>query len=251
MGSHESLQELIPIYALGGLSAAERKAFKQHLAECSDCRKLLVSESAIVQMLPRSVESVEPSRETKAKLFARIDADLARTQAPQRQVEWVPAESKTKPRRSWFAQPVFAFAVLALVALVGIAGWLFLNRQTPEQGDIAAILGDPNVQKIALAGTKDAPNARAEMYMVPGHSQAVLVVSGLQPLPQDKGYEFWFFRGGDPQASNVFTVNPDGTNTVLVQATDKVENFKGWGVTIEPKQGVPKPTGTLVIVGGL
>jgi hypothetical protein len=129
---------------------------------------------------------------------------------------------------------------------------MFLNSAvSAEQRAIASIMSDPNVHKVTLNGTTDAPDAFGEVYMVPGHSQAVLKVGGLAALPADKGYEFWFFRGGEPQPSNVFLVNPDGTNTVLVQANDKVENFKGWGVTIEPRAGVPKPTGTIVILGGL
>lgn len=250
MGSHDYIQNLLPMYALGGLSKTEREEVKQHLAECSECRKLLRAEIAIVQMIPRSVEQVEPSRETKTKLFARVDADLASAVAPQRRQQSVRAVSV--PRRSWFAQPVFAFAVLAILALLAVGGWLALkNQPSAEQVVINEIVSHPNVQKIALAGTKDAPNAQAVVYLVPGRSQAVLLVSGLQALPQDKGYEFWFFRGGDPQPSDVFTVNPNGPTTILVHANDKVENFKGWGVTIEPRQGVPKPTGTLVLAGGL
>jgi hypothetical protein len=147
---------------------------------------------------------------------------------------------------------MFAFAVIAALALLAVGAWMVARTtQSPEQQDIVRILNDPNVQKIALQGTKDAPGAWGEMYMVPGHSQAVLKVGGLQPLASDKGYEFWFFREGQPQRSDVFTVNADGTNTVLVRANDKVENFKGWGVTIEPRAGVEKPTGTIVILGGL
>lgn len=250
MGSHETIQELISMYALGSLSAEERRTVKQHLAECAECRDLYRAGLAVVEMLPRSVEPVEPSRETKLKLFARVDADLA--QASPRFSTPLRAPVLPTPRRSWFARPLFAFAVLALLALIGIGSWILLNNlQSPDQRAIASILNDPNVQRVALSGTKDAPAAFGEVYMVPGHSQAVLKVGGLAPLPQEKGYEFWFFRGGDPQASTVFTVNPDGTSTVLVQANDKVENFKGWGVTIEPRAGVPKPTGPIVIVGGL
>jgi anti-sigma-K factor RskA len=250
MGSHETIQELIPMYALGSLSAEERRVVRQHLAECAECRAMYRAEKAAVGMLPHSVEPVEPSREAKLKLFARVDADLAqvnpRPSVPPR------APVQARPRRRWFAQQVFAFAMIALVALIGIGGWILLNNlASPEQRAIASILNDPNVQKVALSGTQDAPGAFGELYLVPGHSQAVLKVGGLAQLPQDKGYEFWFFRGGDPQASNVFTVNPDGASTVLVQANDKVENFKGWGVTIEPRAGVPKPTGTIVILGGL
>jgi anti-sigma-K factor RskA len=250
MGSHEYFQDLVSMYALGALPTAEAQAVKQHLAGCDECRNRYVAERALVQMMPRAIESVEPSRETKQKLFARVDADLAQDKA--RMPEPKRTVVQEKPRRSWFAQPVFAFAVIALVAVLAVGGWLwFSNRQTPEQQRIAAILNDPNVQRVSLQGTPDAPNALAEMYMVPGHSQAVLQVRGLDPLPQDKGYEFWFFRDGQPQPSNVFVVNPDGSKTVLVEANDTVENFKGWGVTIEPRAGVPAPTGPIVILGGL
>lgn len=250
MGSHEYFQDLISMYALGALPGAEAQAVKQHLTECAECRQRFLEERALVQLMPRAVEPVEPLRETKQKLFARIDADLAqdngRAPLPKR------APAQAKPVRRWFAQPVFAFAVVAVLALLAVGAWLVLgNRQTPEQRRIAAILSDPNVQRVALAGTPDAPDARAEMYMVPGQSQAVLKVSGLRTLPEDKGYEFWFFRDGKPQPSNVFVVHPDGTNTVLVQASDVVENFKGWGVTIEPRAGVSAPTGPIVILGGL
>lgn len=250
MGSHEYFQELISMYALGALPKSEAQAVSQHLADCDECRQRFVSERATVQMMPRAVELVQPSQETKQKLFARIDADLAQDKVRE------PRPTRTvvqeKPRKNWFATPAFAFAVIALIALLAVGGYLILgNRQTPEQQQIAAILNDPNVQRVALQGTPDAPDAAAEMFMVPGHSQAVLQVSGLDQLPSDKGYEFWFFRDGQPQPSNVFVVNPDGTNTVLVQANDTVENFQGWGVTIEPRAGVPTPTGPIVILGGL
>lgn len=232
------------MYALGALSDAERKQVQEHLASCAECRALYQQEKAIVSMLPRSAQSVEPSSQTKQKLFARVDADLQKT-AP-RVVQTEP------PRRRWFAQPLFAVAAIALIALLAIGGWLVLSNQpSPEQQTIASILNDPNVQQVSLAGTKDAPSAWGQVYMVPGHSQAVLKVGGLEQLPQDKGYEFWFIRGQDPQASNMFTVNSDGTMTVLVKANDSVENFNAWGVSVEPKAGVEKPTGTIVILGGL
>lgn len=248
MVAHEYFEELISLYALGSLPEAERVQMQAHLAECAACRERYRQERAIVQMLPRSLDAVEPSRETKQKLFARVDADLAHAHTNARVVKRaaVPA-----PRRNWFARPAFAFAVAALLFLAGVGGWLWLqNRVTPEQQAIAAIMNDPKVQQVALAGTPDAPNAWGRVYMVPGHSQAVLKVGGMQPLPQDMGYEFWFIRGQEPHASNVFTVNADGTMTVLVKANAAVENFNAWGVTIEPKQGVPSPTGKLVILGG-
>lgn len=249
--THKDFQEMISMDVLGALPKAERAELRHHLAECSDCREQYRQENAVARLLPRGVDAIEPSAETKTKLFARVDADLARANAR------TPALGTAHPakmtaRRNWLAQPAFGFAALAVLAALAIGAWLILQtRPSPEQQAIAEIISSPNVQKVSLGGTKDAPNAWGEMYMVPGRSQAVLKVGGLQLLPSDKAYEFWFFRGGEPQPSNVFTVNSDGTNTVLVNASDNVENFKGWGVTIEPRAGVPKPTGTIVILGGL
>lgn len=253
------------MYALGALEPAERRAVQEHLRSCEECRTRLREEQALVQLLPRTVNEVQPSRETKLKLFARVDADLAtqgaQVQAPETKVERQVAQAPRGPisqapapgpaRRSWVRQPVWALAGLAALVLVVLAGWLALqNNVSPEQRAIAGILNDPAVQMVALAGTKDAPGAQAEMYMVPGHSQAVLKVSGLAPLAADKGYEFWFFKGQDPQPSAVFTVSGSGAATVLVKAQERVENYNAWGVTIEPRAGVAKPTGPVVLLGG-
>lgn len=248
--THQEYQAWIPMYALGGLGNPEYDLLKAHLALCASCRVLYQQELATVGLLAQAADSVEPSPETKRKLFARVDADLAQRGTAVNVQQ--PARVPLPPKRAWFRQPVFAFAMVALLALLAIGGWLLLaNRPSAEQQQIAAILNDPNVQKVALGGTKDAPNASAEMFMVPGHSAAVLQVQGLEPLPADKGYEFWFIRNQSPEASNVFTVNAAEATTVLVKAPDKVENYNAWGVTIEPKAGVTKPTGALVILGGL
>ncbi len=250
MATHPEFEELIPMYALGGLPDAERKRLQAHLAECPDCRALLLEEQAIVQTLPRGVTPVAPSPEAKLKLLARVDADLAaateaRPAAPARTV------SAPHVKRSWFARPAFAFAALVILGVLALGLWLVLqNLPSSEQQQIAAILSNPNVQKVSLNGTPDAPGASGEIYMVPGQTQAVLRVNGLPPLPEDKRYEFWFIRGEDLQPSNLFTVNAAGTTTLLVKANETVENYNAWGVSIEPRAGVTKPTGPIVIFGG-
>jgi len=252
MLSHETIQELLAGYALGALPKPERDAVRAHLETCSECRELYQADRLTVNLLPRAVEPVEPSAEAKHKLLARVDADLAQEQAqpaaplPARRA--APAPGKTA-RRPLFARPLFAFAIVAALVALAVGGWWYWTSTAPQR-QIAAILADPNVQKVALAGTKDAPGAQAEIYMVPGTQQAVLVVSGLTPLAADKGYQFWFIKGQDPQPSDVFTVNADGTRTVLVKSSAPVQDYNAWGVTIEPRAGVDKPTGPLVILGG-
>lgn len=247
----DEFDELIPIYALGGLSRAEQRRMASHLKECETCRKRYAEEQAIVNMLPRGIESVQPSSETKRKLFERIERDLAQQQATTNSPIIIPAE-RAQPRRPWFAQPVFVFGVLVAVLVLALGIWT-LVRNTPasDQQQIAQILSNPKVQTVGLKGTDAAPHASAQMFMVPGDAQAVLKVAGLQTLPDDKRYEFWFINAQGAQPSNLFTVNPDGTMTVLVKAKDKVETYNAWGVSIENKAGATSPTANqIVILGG-
>ena len=90
-----------------------------------------------------------------------------------RRYHCAPAGARRDTARSWFSMPVFAFAVIALIALVGLLGWSYFNPQAVHDRQVAAIVDNPNVQQVALAGTKDAPRRSGIVYMVPGQSQAV------------------------------------------------------------------------------
>lgn len=256
MDTRDEFEELVAIYALGGLPDAERKRLEAHLQECSHCRELLAQERAIVQLLPRGLTPVEPSAAVKRNLLARVDADLAQdarpAAAPTPRPSTAPMTAPAvPPKRAWYTRPAFAFAALVIAVLLGLGLWYIVgNRPPTEQQQIAAIVADPNAHTVALKGTPDAPGAAGELVMVPGQNQAVLRVSGLEQLPEDKRYEFWFIRGDELQPSNLFSVNPDGSTVVLVQAKEPVQTFTNWGVSVEPKQGVTKPTGPIVILGG-
>jgi anti-sigma-K factor RskA len=250
MATHEYYFELISMYVLGALPDSERRELEAHLAECDICRERLRQERAVVELLPRAVEPIEPSPQTKAKLFARVDADLA-GQAARTVVEPMRPTLAPKARPARSRRPLLAFAIVAGVALLAVVGWLvWQGMPSAEEQQIAAIINNPQVRQITLPGTADAPGASGQLYMVPGHSQAVLQVGGLEPLPAGQTYEFWFIRGQEPQPSSLFDVNADGRNTVLVKANDLVENFDAWAVSIEPSGGVASPTGTIVILGG-
>lgn len=270
MSSHEQFEELIPLYVLGALSAAEQTELRAHLQECDACRGRYQQELALVQMLPRTVEPVQPSPATKAKLFARIDADLAQPAVPAamerssvgssavslprsaaRSLPPRPARSAVPtPRRPWFRQPAYAFAALALLALVAVGGWLIAqNARSPEQQEIAQIVSDPNTTQHQLKGTPDMPNAWGILYSVPNDTRAVLEVGALESLPSDKAYEFWLIRGSDPVPAGVFTVNDKGEAQHLVKSSETISSFDTLGVSIEPRQGVQKPTGPIVLLG--
>jgi anti-sigma-K factor RskA len=247
MSSNQHPEEQIAIYALGALSGKERADLESHLRNCAHCRSLLEESRAVVNLLPRSIEPVSPSPETKRKLFLRVDEDLARSTAGRNGAKsW----SKAGPSML-ISRRALAFGLIAIVALGLIATFaLPFISQINRQREITAILNSPNAQTRVVAGTKDAPTARGRLVAERGDTRAVLVVEGLSPLPPDKTYEFWLIQGAKPFPAGLFDVDANGRMSLLVSAAQSIETFDKLGVTIEQRAGEQTPKGTLVMEYG-
>lgn len=111
-------------------------------------------------------------------------------------------------------------------------------------------LKDPRVQVALLKGLEGNPAARAKLLWNPGTKQGILWVSGLPPLPLEKSYELWAFVGDQPVPAGTFDARPDGATVIPIGKQESLgEAPVKFAVSIEPKGGVPKPTGAIVLVG--
>ncbi len=124
------------------------------------------------------------------------------------------------------------------------------DRQAALASQEVAWLKDPRVQVALLKGLEANPAARAKLLWNPGTKQGILWVSGLPPLPLEKSYELWAFVGDQPVPAGTFdataeaaTVIPIGRQETLDEAPVK------FAVSVEPKGGVPQPTGAIVLAG--
>lgn len=112
----------------------------------------------------------------------------------------------------------------------------------------ARVLESDDVRMLVLGGKDPQPRARARVFWSERARRGVLVADNLAPLPADRQYELWVFVKGKPVNAGVFDVDAQGR--ALFESTDfpepGVENF---AVTIEPRGGVPAPTGPIVLVG--
>jgi anti-sigma-K factor RskA len=76
--------------------------------------------------------------------------------------------------------------------------------------------------------------------------RGIIVASNLAPLPADRQYELWVFHDGKPVNAGVFDVDPNGR--ALFESSEfpkpKADMF---AVTVEPRGGVPAPTGPIVL----
>ena len=111
------------------------------------------------------------------------------------------------------------------------------------------VIAAPGVQTVNLGGLGPSPGARGRTYVSPSTRDALFYAFDLPALPADKTYELWFIAAGKPVAAGTFDVDPRGTGTVRVERVTDASQIQAWAVTIEPRGGVPQPTGAMVLKG--
>jgi hypothetical protein len=111
------------------------------------------------------------------------------------------------------------------------------------------IIAAPGVQTVVLAGLGPTPRAAGHAYVNAAARKAMFYAYDLPPLAPDKTYELWFIDPAGPVPAGLFEVDPRGTASVEVDNVAPDRRILAWAVTIEPRGGVPKPTGAMVLKG--
>jgi anti-sigma-K factor RskA len=249
------MDELVPIAALDALDGADRDDFESHLvAGCPRCERAVAAWRRDLAELGRATTPVAPDAAAARRLRGAIAA-----------------ESFHRARRETsFAAWLAVAACLALVvvgtddfvrrkALTGAAreNARLAERERLTREDLAEktlrarFVEDPDVQAILLTGLGPQPGAHGKIIYSPRARRAIFVSAGLAPLSADRQYELWFLAGGKPIAAGTFDAKP-GMPSVFESAAvpEGVAAVEKFAVTIEPRGGVPQPTGPMVLVGG-
>ena len=261
MPDHGYLDDL-PAYALGALTAPEKATLDEHLRTgCELCERELLALREAVAILPLALPPRRVPPSVKERLLSTIDEEVrakARTDADARVV---PMTAAGKVPAWTLALPLAAAVVLGIgLASVSRTSREEISRASAENATLKATLKerdtetawlrDPRVQVALLKGLEATSNAKAKLLWHPSRAQALLYVDGLPALPIDKSYELWFFVENEPVAADVFATNADGTAVISLSKLDpKAGKPVKFAVTVEPTGGVPKPTGTIVLVG--
>lgn len=116
---------------------------------------------------------------------------------------------------------------------------------------ILRLLHSPNASIWELAGTPEAPQARARLLGSPEERTALLLVQGLAPLPPERDYQLWFLRDGKPVGSAIFDVHQNGQGQLVVHAPRQLAHYDLAAITPEPAGGSPGPTGPIMLAGEL
>ncbi len=142
---NERMEELLAIYALGGLMDDEAREVELFVAENDEAQAELQELMQTTAVLPQVAFPVQPSSSLEASLFARVTAD-AEKRFPAATPRRAPRQNLLEIVRSWFSMPLVGGVSVALAVLVMVFA-LSLNRQvTNLQNQVA----DQNAQLTAL-----------------------------------------------------------------------------------------------------
>jgi anti-sigma-K factor RskA len=229
---HTQYRDEIGAYLLGALTDLERQEFERHVAECAECRHELEQLRPAADVLPRSVEQVEPPPELKASLMDIVDREA-------RERSGAPAARQRRSRRLRLPsltglRPVLVAGVVALGLLVGFG----LGQLTGGGDDTRTLAATVDQSRL--------PDASGSLQLQgDGEDGAILSVEGMPPAGEDEVYQAWVQEDGAVAPQPTFEVTGDGGGAVAVPVD--LSDAQAVLVTREPRGGSPEPSEQPVI----
>lgn len=258
----QDIEALLPFYALDALTDEERELVEKYLTEHPEARQQVKEMENAVSALPYGVTPVEPSRDTKERLMARVAADAEVRARSSGQAARPPAR-----RASLFENLFRTFSlVTAAVAIIWViilnaqvlrlrSQMAALNEQVAAQSEsldrVIETLNQTNVITVSLKGTEVQPHAQGQLIANPESQSAVLVISGLPKLEPGKTYQVWLINGGGPVSAGLLRVDENGQAVFIVTSPETIGSFKSLGISVEPDGGSPQPTGEIVVLSDI
>lgn len=258
MQTTEHIDDLIEGYALNALEQGEREQVEQHIAICLRCRQLLGKLEDAVHMLGFAAMAASPSVTCKRRVLERVEREqfLAARGSRSRMPGWAMS--------AWASVATLALVVMSMVAMSG-QQQIATTRQEleavrAESGMLRAQIADRGAvddmvvdgAACRLGGTGSLPKATALCFLVPGENAALMLVSGLEPLPAGKAYQAWVAKGDEQAPLTVFTAAPEvSTIQVKIVLPKPMDYYENIMVTIEDAPGAQRPSEETVLLGEL
>lgn len=263
MADHRDLHgDELAAFALEALNRDELARVAAHVNNCAQCGPLVDQYREVLGLLPHALPLQIPPVEAKSALLTRARAERGAVRSaavtnvtPLREAPSQPGPSReTTARRGGRLADVLR-ALGGAAAAAAISGLLFWNVQLQQQlsrlqhqSDIEWLARLPDGRIIPLAGT-GAPTASARLFVGSNGERAQLAVDGLPPLAQDRVYQLWFARPGQPTITGGTFVVHAGQDLAAVTIPAPLDQVSAIAVTEEPMPGSPGPTGQHLLDG--
>ena len=127
---------------------------------------------------------------------------------------------------------------------------LALQSEVQRKEELLTILEARDVDLILMDGLEVNPSGYGKIVWDKDNGQALLQVANLPTVPSDKDYQLWFIINNQPISAGVFAVqDPALDNFFKIEQLNQSEATGAFAITLEPKGGVPQPTGDMYMLG--
>ena len=262
MMTHEQLESIAALEAIGVATPDESSTFLAHAEGCADCRGVRDEYEEAGSLLARDLDPVTPPANVRDRIFAAIDESSGNENV-------VDAEERFGISRWWMAAAALFLALWGWRELSIRVGREKVNTSEAEIRRLAgenqllsarndklsaemAALASPDTRTIALTGQQVSPSASAKVFIEAQQRRAVVFFYNLPANASDKSYQLWILRADQPkpQSAGVFDVTQSGAASISIENLPLATEIKGLAVTLEPRGGVAQPTNTNFFVAG-
>jgi anti-sigma-K factor RskA len=174
--NHARFAEDVGAYLLDALDGRERRAFERHLRSCDECRREVERLRPAADVLPGSIEQVEPPARLKAAVMAEIEPSRARRRRP-------------------LLRPVLVAAAVGLLIGIGVSQ-----------------LGGDEPRTIAVTVDEAMPRAGGSLRISDG--SATLRLHDMPDLGTRRVYQVWLQHGDEMVPARTFEVGETGRGEV-------------------------------------
>jgi anti-sigma-K factor RskA len=262
--TYNDFESLCAGYVLNALTEEERREFEKLLATASDEQKALLDEMTDARdEMALATEAPAPRDDLFVEILNKISE-----------------EPKQAP-----IIPLFVYRLAAAVLLIGVIGLAFFSQQLSgdldlktalveqqtalveqqtatitelqteldRRNELLAILESREVNFVIMAGLDVNPDGYGKVIWDAENQRALLQLANLPAPPEDKDYQLWLIKDEQsPISAGVFNFERPSTNLffkVEELREDPSDIMNIFAVTLEPKGGMPQPTGDMYLFG--
>jgi len=253
---HTDFEALCAGYVLDALSASEKETFERLLKDASPEQIQLFEEMTTVKdELVLASSPLSPS----ATLEDKIINGLTSNEKPVKDIK----------QASGLTPAVFKIAAaILLIVTASLSYYSYqlsdtlssqenrlteLTNQLERQEQLLDILSAREITFVNMNGLDPSPDGYGKIIWDSQRGRAVLQLANLPTPPADRDYQLWLIKEGeDPISAGVFNFDQPSTDLFfqVEQLNEQPSQLSNtFAVTLEPKGGVPQPTGDMFLAG--
>ena len=211
----DDVHDLTALYVVDALDDLERHRYEAHLPSCRDCQ-------AELEFLDRGFGeyATDMSQPAPASIKTGVMSAVSEPSPPSRRFPGL------------LAGIAAAAAAVSVVVAVAIGGEPDLVEQVYNADDVV---------ELAVANS---PFPATRVVYSREVGRVLFVASDLPDPGEDRTYQLWLIDDDGPRSAGTF-LPEDGQTTVVLEGTAEVGLVVG--LTVEPGNGSPQPTGDVLL----